>query len=193
MHFLHIDPSKNNTSDLDKYIQEDKNIFVLFYMEGCGPCNATRPEWKKIKDNHDSSSYGDDFVVADVNQECLKDIQSISPDVPGFPTMIYITDKGKTMENYEDSGISKKDRSVESFIEWINNKSGNSNKSKSNKNKSHKSHSQKGGTKKRSRKIRNKKKSKKRHKWSLKYKRSINCKHPKGFSQKQYCKYGRKK
>ena len=32
-----------------------------------------------------------------------------------------------------------------------------------------------------------------RHKWSLKYKRGIDCKHPKGFSQKQHCKYGRKK
>ena len=31
-----------------------------------------------------------------------------------------------------------------------------------------------------------------RHKWSLKYKRSIDCNHPKGFSQKQHCKYGRK-
>ena len=30
------------------------------------------------------------------------------------------------------------------------------------------------------------------HKWSTKYKRSINCKNPKGFSQKQYCKHGRK-
>lgn len=29
-------------------------------------------------------------------------------------------------------------------------------------------------------------------KWSRKYKKSINCSHPKGFSQKQYCKYGRK-
>ena len=38
----------------------------------------------------------------------------------------------------------------------------------------------------------NKKKTKKR-KWSQKYKKSINCKKPKGFSQKQYCKYGRKK
>lgn len=34
---------------------------------------------------------------------------------------------------------------------------------------------------------------KKVHKWSLKYKRSINCKHPKGFSQRQHCKYGRNK
>ena len=30
-------------------------------------------------------------------------------------------------------------------------------------------------------------------KWSQKYKNSINCKHPKGFSQKQHCKYGKKK
>jgi hypothetical protein len=29
-------------------------------------------------------------------------------------------------------------------------------------------------------------------KWSLKYKKSINCRRPKGFSQKQHCKYGRK-
>ena len=28
-------------------------------------------------------------------------------------------------------------------------------------------------------------------KWSIKYKKSINCTRPKGFSQKQYCKYGR--
>ena len=33
----------------------------------------------------------------------------------------------------------------------------------------------------------------KTRKWSKKYKKNINCKRPKGFSQKQYCKYGRKK
>uniref|UniRef100_A0A6C0EQZ1 Uncharacterized protein n=1 Tax=viral metagenome TaxID=1070528 RepID=A0A6C0EQZ1_9ZZZZ len=31
-----------------------------------------------------------------------------------------------------------------------------------------------------------------RKKWSLKYKRSINCKKPKGFSQRQHCKYGKR-
>jgi len=34
---------------------------------------------------------------------------------------------------------------------------------------------------------------KKPHKWSRKYKLSINCKRPHGFSQRQYCKYGRRK
>lgn len=37
-----------------------------------------------------------------------------------------------------------------------------------------------------------KKTLKKPHKWSMKYKKSINCSRPRGFSQKQYCKYGRK-
>ena len=32
-----------------------------------------------------------------------------------------------------------------------------------------------------------------RRTWSKKYKQSINCSRPKGFSQKQHCKYGRKK
>lgn len=36
-------------------------------------------------------------------------------------------------------------------------------------------------------------KPKSKRKWSDKYKKSINCNKPKGFSQKQYCKYGRKK
>ena len=44
------------------------------------------------------------------------------------------------------------------------------------------------------RKIKNKNKNKKSKKrWSLKYKRSIDCKRPRGFSQRQYCNYGRKK
>ena len=32
-----------------------------------------------------------------------------------------------------------------------------------------------------------------RRKWSQKYKKSIDCNRPRGFSQKQYCKYGRNK
>jgi hypothetical protein len=32
-----------------------------------------------------------------------------------------------------------------------------------------------------------------RRKWTKKYKKSINCRKPRGFSQKQYCKYGRTK
>ena len=43
-----------------------------------------------------------------------------------------------------------------------------------------------------SKKSKSKSKSKLNKKWSNSYKKSINCKKPKGFSQKQYCKYGKK-
>ena len=51
-----------------------------------------------------------------------------------------------------------------------------------------------GGYKKRksNRKHPSKRNRNRKHKWSLKYKRSIDCNHPKGFSQRQHCKYGRK-
>lgn len=41
--------------------------------------------------------------------------------------------------------------------------------------------------------VKKSKSKKKSRKWSKKYKKSINCKKPKGFSQKQHCKYDRKK
>ena len=50
-----------------------------------------------------------------------------------------------------------------------------------------------GKTKKRLKNKKRKTMKKNKRKWSKKYKKSINCKKPKGFSQKQYCKYGRKK
>ena len=39
----------------------------------------------------------------------------------------------------------------------------------------------------------NKNATQRRHKWSLKYKRSIDCNHPKDLSQRHHCKYSRKK
>jgi thiol-disulfide isomerase/thioredoxin len=159
MLFLHIDPNSDNREieKFNKYLKNGKEIFVLFYLEGCGPCNATRPEWKKIK-NISMNKYGDNIVVADVDQSLMSKLDvNIQPK--GFPAMYHIN-KGK-YNDYDDSSINNKDRTIDSFVEWIETTT--------------KQNKMVGG------------------KWSLKYKRSINCRHPKGFSQKQYCKYGRKK
>jgi thiol-disulfide isomerase/thioredoxin len=169
MIFLHIDPTSKNTKKFNKYVAQGKDIFVLFYLEGCGPCNATRPEWKKIKNVLDMKyKNNNNVVIADVDQALMREIKYLTNEPKGFPTMLYISGKGSVNENYEDCNIGRKDRTVDSFIEWIESKV-----------KMHKMHkhnkTQKGG------------------KWSLKYKHSINCRRPKGFSQKQHCKYGRKK
>ena len=120
MVFLHITPkTPNNVDDLDKHIQSDNNkkIFLLIFMEGCGPCEATKPEWKKIEEYLDDDLKNDeDTVITDLDQIYLKDIKELPTQPKGFPTMLYITDKGKKYEEFNEG------RGVESFIKWIKSK-----------------------------------------------------------------------
>ena len=184
---------KNRVELLDDYIGNKKNkIFILIFMEVFGPCNATRPEWKKIEHVFAKDFLNrDDIVIAAIENNLADGLKNLATKPQSFPTMRFISDGGKTVENYEDSTIENKDRTIDSFVEWVKNKSGENSITTS-----EPTPYTKGGarTKKRSKKHHNKSGKKNRtRKWSLKYKRIINCRRPKGFSQKQYCKYGRKK
>jgi thiol-disulfide isomerase/thioredoxin len=199
---LHID-SEDDVNKIDEMVERGNDVFILVYMEGCGPCNATRPEWGKIESAlKDQYATNDKLVVVDVNKDFLSKIKHIG-DVDGFPTMKYIGDYGKTIEPYEESSIKKKDRSISSFINWVETKI---NKVISTtptssvkdvyhriKTKKHNSKLNKVHRKTLHRKTRHSKKKQRGGKWSKKYKSSINCNKPKGFSQRQYCKYGRNK
>ena len=190
MVFFHIDKlnvtkdtetSKNPSIILDNIIQKDKKnkVFVLIHMEGCGPCMATLPEWKKIENVLKKFSNRNDIAIVDIETQALHHVKNIKNPPSSFPTMRYITNGGQFVETYEDSDIKNKDRTIDSFVEWINSKTkadNNNNNKNSIKNKTAKQKQYYGG-----------------RKWSLKYKRSINCRRPRGFSQKQHCKYGRKK
>ena len=90
-----------------------------------------------------------------------------------------------SIESIAKPSESPKDKGLIS-IEDIESSSKKSARRKSSK---RKASQQKGGKRRKTKKGKKSKKTKKRRKWSLKYKKSINCKKPKGFSQKQYCKY----
>jgi thiol-disulfide isomerase/thioredoxin len=122
MIFLHIVSSKEDVEKLNKYIEQGKDVFILLYMEGCGPCEATRPEWAKIKSNL-GEQYKDnnDVVIVDMNKDLAPLLNHIG-SIDGFPTMKYINNKGDNIETYESSSIKNKDRSVDSFVNWIESK-----------------------------------------------------------------------
>jgi hypothetical protein len=112
-------PNKNIVHDI---MREKKHVFVLIYMDGCGPCNATRPEWAKMSHILKKQySNRNDVAIIDINKNVMPLIKNLG-SVNGFPTMKYITDRGKTVESYEDSVVKTKDRSVDSFINWIEGK-----------------------------------------------------------------------
>ena len=121
MHILHIQ-SEKDAGKIDKMIKQDKDVFILIYMEGCGPCNATRPEWAKIESAlKDQYTHKDNLVVIDVDKDFISSVKLIG-NIDGFPTMKYISNNGNSIETYENSSIKKKDRSVSSFINWIESK-----------------------------------------------------------------------
>lgn len=189
MVFLEINKKNyhNLIDKLNKYMaNKDNKIFMLIYMEGCGPCNETRPEWSKLKNILPNDLKN--IVIVSIDKDLIGKFKYIRPEPNSFPTIRYITNAGEDYETYEDSKVSNKDRKIDSFIEWIKMKTGEKNITKH----EFPMHIKRNETK----KIRHEhKKTKKQRggKWSTKYKRSINCNRPKGFSQKQYCKYGRKK
>ena len=121
MQFLHINPSTKNEDEFDKMVNNGKHVFVLIYMEGCRPCQETRPEWIKIKNilgqPNEKIKYPN-VVVADVDQILCDKIEHIK-SLSEFPTMRYISGKGSLVENYEN------DRSIDAFIKWIDSKHGN--------------------------------------------------------------------
>ena len=164
---------------IKKGVADNKHVFLLIYMDGCGPCNETKPRWFEFENKHGHDD--DNIVIEDIEQGQIGDIANIIGESPGgFPCMRYI--KNGKVEEYEDcANLDKtKLRSAESFSEWLKLKTGS--------NKKHQSGGKKRVTSKRIKRS----KSKKGGKWTLKYKRSINCKRPRGFSQRQHCKYGRK-
>jgi len=193
-----MDGNCDNVAKLDTYIGNKKNkTFILIFMEGCGPCNATRPEWSKIKNVLSPDFLNrNDITIAAIDHTLAEKLTNLKRKPASFPTMRFI--EGSNEENYEDSSIPTKDRTIDSFVEWIKLKTGEKDIGKSDiQHIIHKKHPR---TNKRHHNIDKRHprthKKHRRHqrggKWSLKYKRSINCNRPKGFSQKQHCKYGRK-
>ena len=114
--------SVKNAADaatLNKYIDSGCDVFMLIYMVGCGPCNITKPEWFKLETSLGVQyKKNNKLVIADVNKDFAHLVHKIKPP-NGFPTMIYVSQHGNKIENYEESTINDKGRNVDCFMNWI--------------------------------------------------------------------------
>lgn len=137
MVFLHIDKKSKNTDDLIQKLykqvgNQNNKVFILIFMEGCGPCEATRPEWSKLENVLSNDFLNrDDVGICSIDHELLDTKNNLILAPSSFPTMRFITDGGKGVENYEDSNIENTDRTIDSFVDWIKNKTGEDNITKS--------------------------------------------------------------
>jgi hypothetical protein len=175
---LNSKDNQKNMAIFKQHHSSGKQCFLFLYMDGCGPCNMTKESWKDINKHikkHNLSN--NNVIVAEINKDLFGEMENIGAEPMGFPTLRYINNRGGIVEEYESS------RTPEAFAQWIESKIPRQNVSRRHRHLYHKK--TKGGSRRTKRVMRG-------GKWSMKYKKSINCKRPKGFSQKQHCKYGRK-
>ena len=187
MIFININ-QQGDASKLKKVqeeIQAGKYVYVMVYMDGCPACVAAHPEWNKVKKTLESTGRtdllnNDQIVWVDMNKDFLS-----HPDntfvadgrVIGFPTFLLL---GKRQDELSTPAPPV----ATDFVNWIGKTAS---KSADPSSPSLSKKTLRGGR--RRRRHRTKRRG---GKWSRKYKRSINCRRPRGFSQKQYCRYSRR-
>jgi len=124
MKFMHI----NNESDMTQLkdsIYGNKDIFMLIYMEGCGPCNLVRPEWKKLENvlrKHKTNPKYKNVVIMDINKDILEKARTNIKSPSWFPTITFVSKRGVIQENFEESNIPNKNKEIDVFELWIKTK-----------------------------------------------------------------------
>lgn len=114
--------NKTLIQQLNDAIGNGKNVFILFYMEGCGPCNATRPEWNKLKNVLKKDADDENTYIVDIEYTIAEKVSNIKRKPSSFPTIRFISNKGNSEEDFEDSTIDDKERTVDNFVKWIESK-----------------------------------------------------------------------
>lgn len=109
----------NKINQINKYLLDPNHqIFILFYLDGCGPCNATRPEWNKLQKEllqNTQNKNKNNIIVAQIEQKQARHISKINEPTE-FPTIVYVSNSGSILEKYEG------ERNVDAFVSWIKSK-----------------------------------------------------------------------
>lgn len=79
-------------SDSDIAALKGKHGVVLFYMNGCNPCNMIKPHWNSAI-NDLKEEIGEEMILGAVEQAAVEGFNkhiNVSRHVNGFPTILYL-------------------------------------------------------------------------------------------------------
>ncbi len=79
-------------SDSDIAALKGKHGVVLFYMNGCNPCNMIKPHWNSAI-NELKEEIGEEMILGAVEQAAVEGFNkhiNVSRHVNGFPTILYL-------------------------------------------------------------------------------------------------------
>ena len=99
----------------------NNNLIVLYYRDGCPPCDALAPLWKKAcnkirrrykcgdKNAHAST------VIANVDDNGIKHLKNVFHDIKGTPTLMHMTNKNGSKTRNEFN----MERTADNLTKWL--------------------------------------------------------------------------
>lgn len=103
--------SENDISSL-----KGKHGVVLFYMNGCNPCNMIKPHWNKAIEEL-KNDVGEEIILGAIEREKLNSFNNhinVNRHVNGFPTILYLHPS-----NHNSPEVYKGNREHKDIKEWI--------------------------------------------------------------------------
>ena len=111
VNLIHVQ-DKQTLEQYNNAIMKGKAM-VLYYMMGCGACEAMKPEWEKFEEELSKEKYESyDILVARVRSDYLNDVKCDHSGLIGFPTILELFD-GKKVREYDG------ERTMNGFIGFL--------------------------------------------------------------------------
>jgi len=105
--------AKESISKVNKAIDSGKHVFLMFFSNGCPPCEASKPNWDKLN-GHPDIKNKENVVVARI-EAGLHNADNMGATITGVPTFRYI--KNKQIEELKNG-------ETKHFVDIINEKAG---------------------------------------------------------------------
>lgn len=90
-----------------KGTESKKHVFVMFFLNGCTPCNNMKGIWVELAKNNAQK----DVLVCAIESD---NVQKINPSVTGFPTFCYYGPNRAVVKTFSGN------RDKEGLQAWIN-------------------------------------------------------------------------
>ena len=92
----------------NEHFSSNKTEFIMFYVDWCGHCKTTKPEFQKLMD---IGIPGVDIKMLNAEKEGEERAKEMK--VEGYPTIVLVTSDGKPQ-------TCNSERDVNSWTNWIN-------------------------------------------------------------------------
>jgi len=110
------------------------HIVTLFYRDGCPPCDAMKPEWKKACDQFrqqykcKNNDVSERTVIANVDDKGIQYLHKVFHKIEGTPTIMYMSNNNNKHVLREFRGKNGKNakRTSVNFVKWLRSSFGDS-------------------------------------------------------------------